>query len=371
MSCTCTHCIHLFRCEHGVLRACFGEGGLELYCGTISLSTDNWENDTVLSLHEAARLANPLNEFHGGTCKCKSKCTTNKCPCTKKGAPCSSKCHGGQKCSNNSQPPKCQSTESTTDSSKWLPTLHLDIHDKEVCESGVWLTDNHMLAAQNLLWKQFPHVQGLQPTVYDQGSKWTPMTSGGVQLLNQSSTLWLCVSMIECSPGEVALYDSLLSKTKVHPQIIKQIATIRNTKETHLTIKIMHSQGQTGTNDCGLFAIATATLMCYNIPPSTVLWDQEKMRQHLITCFENGKMEPFPAWDLPQQQKVISSIGEEQVLEEVKVRVYCRCRMPQTGRVKMAQCTNVTSGTTRIVRTFHKLSFCRKNRMSFVCAYCQ
>ena len=137
------------------------------------------------TLHEAARLANPLNEFHDGTCKCKSKCTTNKCPCKKEGAPCSSKCHGGQKCSNNSQPPKCQSTESTTNSSKWL---HLDIHDKDVCEGGAWLTDKHMQAAQNLLQKQFPHVQGLQPTVYDQGSKWTPMTSGGVQLLNQSNT---------------------------------------------------------------------------------------------------------------------------------------------------------------------------------------
>ena len=128
-----------------------------------------------------------------------------------------------------------------------------------------------MLAAQNLLRKQFPHVQGLQPTVYDQGNKWTPMTSGGVQLLNQSNTHWLCVSTIECSPSEVALYDSLLSKTKVHLHIIKQIAAIPNTKKTHLTTKIMHSQGQTGTNDCGLFAIATATSLCYNNPPSTVL----------------------------------------------------------------------------------------------------
>ena len=141
---------------------------------------------------------------------------------------------------------------STTDSSKWLPTLHLDIHDKDICESGVWLNDNHMQAAQNLLLKQFPHVQGLQLTVYYQGNKWTPMTSGGVQLLNQSNTHWLCVSTIECSPSEVALYDSLLSKTKVHLHIIKQIAAIPNTKKTYLTIKIMHSQGQTGTNDCGL-----------------------------------------------------------------------------------------------------------------------
>ena len=78
---------------------------------------------------------------------------------------------------------------------------------------------------------------------------WTPITSGGVQLRNQSNTHWLCVSTIECSPGEAALYDSLLSKTKVYPHITKQIATIRNAKDTHLTIKIMHSQGQTGTND--------------------------------------------------------------------------------------------------------------------------
>ena len=106
-------------------------------------------------------------------------------------------------------------------------------------------------------------------------------------------------------------------------------------------------------------------------PPSSVLWDQEKMRQHLITCFENGKMEPFPAWGLPQQQKVISSIGEEQVLEEVKVRVYCRCRMPQTGRVKMAQCTKCNEWYHQNCVNISQTIFCHKNRMSFVCAYCQ
>ena len=289
------HC----RSKYGVVATCFGEGDLELYPGSIDLSVDGWKNDKTISLHEAARLSNPLNEFHGGICKCGAQCATKVCPCRKKGAPCSTKCHGGRKCSNTcTQPTKeNQTTNSTegkqtskssipqdkraspstpaddkqTTTSPWLSHLFLDQRDKEECENGDWLTDKHMWAAQHLLKKQFPHLSGLQLTILKETGQWDIMASDGIQILNQTNTHWLCVTTIGCVQGEVSIYDSKLNKKKVHTEISQQIASFSCTQAPHITLRVMHCQGQSGESDCGLYAIATATSLAYGIPPSCVL----------------------------------------------------------------------------------------------------
>ena len=56
------------------------------------------------------------------------------------------------------------------------------------------------------------------------------------------------------------------------------------------------------------------------------------MRANLIKSFEEGKMKPFPGWEQHDHK-----IEEEEVVKELKVKVYCSCRMPQ-DRKKMAQC---------------------------------
>ena len=57
--------------------------------------------------------------------------------------------------------------------------------------------------------------------------------------------------------------------------------------------KWIKCQKQSGSNDCGLFAIATATAFCSGILPSSRIWDQSAMRIHLVNCFESRLMMPF------------------------------------------------------------------------------
>ena len=66
-----------------------------------------------------------------------------------------------------------------------------DIHD---IESGKWLSDNHMHAAQQLLKKQFPNRSGLQDTLKPQNLSWELMIPGQVQLLRDDGFHWICVS---------------------------------------------------------------------------------------------------------------------------------------------------------------------------------
>ena len=92
-TCTC-------RSSFGVLKTCFGEGDLELYRGSLPLTVEGWKKDPVLSLREAAKMLNPLNEFQVGRCNCKGSCRDQRCACRKRGSPCTSKCHQGTACSN-------------------------------------------------------------------------------------------------------------------------------------------------------------------------------------------------------------------------------------------------------------------------------
>ena len=188
-------------------------------------SSKHWQlDDTVLSLHEAARLANPLNEFHGGNCKC--KCTTNKCPCKKKGAPCAMVVRNVQTILNH----QSASRQSLL----------------RIVASGYQPSSGH--PRQRSLWEWCladwqPHASSTESTP-ETISICSRSSTDGLwprQEMDSNDIRWSTAS--QCSPSEVALYDRLLSKTKVHPHIIKQIATIRKTK-TNLTIKSCIRKGR-------------------------------------------------------------------------------------------------------------------------------
>ena len=59
-------------------------------------------------------------------------------------------------------------------------------------------------------------------------------------------------------------------------------------------VKFVDVQMQSGTYDCGLFAIAHATALALGEQPGNYLYDQPKMRKHLYKSFQMKTMTLFP-----------------------------------------------------------------------------
>ena len=58
-------------------------------------------------------------------------------------------------------------------------------------------------------------------------------------------------------------------------------------------VKIVHVQKHTGCNECGLFAIAKT--ITFGRSPVKAKYDQWCMRDHLVACLMQQKMEVFPS----------------------------------------------------------------------------
>ena len=61
-----------------------------------------------------------------------------------------------------------------------------------------------------------------------------------------------------------------------------------------LRVRVIQCRRQDGTNDCGVFAIAFATAIAFGQNPSRQNFQQEKMRSHLVNCFNKTRLSVFP-----------------------------------------------------------------------------
>ena len=91
----------------------------------------------------------------------------------------------------------------------------------------------------------------------------------------------------------VNIYDSLF--IDVDDETQKAIRKVFN--ESNISFSLPKVQRQKGTNDCGVFAIALATKLCFTQNPvsvSAMKYTQCALRGHLITCLENTYLIDFP-----------------------------------------------------------------------------
>ena len=129
-------------------------------------------------------------------------------------------------------------------------------------------------------------------------------------------------------------YDSLFPS--VNYDIKERIASILKSKKKQIQLHIERVQSQTNSVDCGLFAIAFITDLCYGIDPSNNLYKESKLRMHFLSCLQEGKMVPFPSERQKRQPPLLESFN-----------IYCRCRFPyapEHSREKSGDTVNNDSG---------------------------
>lgn len=193
----------------------------------------------------------------------------------------------------------------------------------QIIEKGEWLNDAHISYVNLLLKRQFPSVCGLYDPKFGQDLSFPVSEDPFIQILNVCGNHWMTVAGV--SPTQACVYDSLQRYVSV--DAMAQIAAIMNSKEKKIELKAQNTQFQKGGSDCGLFAIAFATALCFGTDPASCRYEQDKMRPHFVECVKKQRMTPFPSTGIRPGRPVKEAI-----------EVFCSCRLPETTEEKMVQC---------------------------------
>ena len=85
------------------------------------------------------------------------------------------------------------------------------------------------------------------------------------------------------------VYDSLY--TSIDQVTLNLISSLFG---SNTQVKLEEGPKQLGVKDCGVFAIATATILANGGNPTTATFNQQAMRPHLIKTFGNSHLQTFP-----------------------------------------------------------------------------
>ena len=202
----------------------------------------------------------------------------------------------------------------------WISHLHIHKEQETQLLQGMWLDDAVINAAQTLLKRHSTQLVA--------ASKADVLGGGAVQIMHTRTNHWVCLHLEE-DRSSVQLFDSLYSSIPM--STIDHVIELVHPLTEKITIKSMSMQSQTGSRDCGLFAVAVATALCYRHDPTVCRWVQQDMRKHLVHCLEAGEITPFPAaTEMPSQ------IGGTKKCHSQAV--HCVCRRRHKRKERMKQC---------------------------------
>ena len=187
----------------------------------------------------------------------------------------------------------------TTNSEKvWVQFQRsvLTVKDKQIIEEGHRLTDKHINFAQRLISSQFPHIGGLQSTLLQDRYYCFPHQSIQAVFCKKREHWIVASNMLTTDSHTVNVYDSMFDELDQEASTLIQQIFYSNSYCNNSGIKInMRSlQKQDGYADCGVFAVAVLTSLAYKEEPSSILYDQTKLREHLVQCFTAKLITLFP-----------------------------------------------------------------------------
>ena len=165
--------------------------------------------------------------------------------------------------------------------------IQLLIEDKLMIEEQHQLNDCHMNFVHAMLRTQFPKCNGLKNTLLQNQVRLT-IANKIVQILHIRNNQWIVISNVHCSGDDLSVYDTLYDDIDS-----STMALLSSMFEENINVSIVPQvQKQQGDVDCGVFSFAIATLLLHDLSPGS--YKQPLLRPHLISCFENKAMTPFP-----------------------------------------------------------------------------
>jgi len=215
--------------------------------------------------------------------------------------------------------------------------IPLKLAEKNIILQGEWLTDIHMDNFHRLLascsdyrpvetWRiQCLHT--IEPVLQDKKH---------IQILHSSSSLsdghWVCSYY---DKKKIFIYDSLNNKTlhKHHEQFLKRLFPTYNFEKN--PVKFPTVQQQPNYSDCGVFAIAFAISLLFDIKPDKVKYEHKLMRSHLIKILETNIIEHFPQDPQYVAQKVLPlAVIKIKEAEAIRIRMI---RQSETDQQKSSR----------------------------------
>jgi len=215
-------------------------------------------------------------------------------------------------------------------------TLVLGDTDILIISNTGELSDTHMEIGMSLLKHQFPIIGGMESTLLSQcrrGFSVQTSTSSRVVQIHHTGTHHWVTSTRDCDEEYVRVYDSLLRFDRqscpiVSTSLSSQLSQIYRCTSSELPVLFPDMSHQYNSVDCGVYALATATDICFNRDPSQSSYHTMSMRAHLLKCFEQQLFEPFPASQILRTNSFYYTIS-----------VFCYCRMPhQENMVDCVAC---------------------------------
>ena len=218
-------------------------------------------------------------------------------------------------------------TKASTIKNTWLPKLGLIVQDRDTIKNNLMLDDKVINAAQEVLKRQFPAISGWQDTVIGQVA-FESLPVDSVQIHHEPRRRhWVCSSSMNES---VQVFDSMFDTLSSSMQVqLSQCYRFAINVDV-IDVQLPSVQRQTGGVDCGLFAIAFAYELASGNEHGikNKIFNQQLMRDHLITCLENEHFNPFPSERTKKRQREDAKTFE--------IELFCTCLMPEV--MDMIQC---------------------------------
>ena len=180
------------------------------------------------------------------------------------------------------------------------------------------ITDRVVNFAQQLLKRINPNINDLQDCCYvpvEKDGVWKysvrmkSVMSPSCQVHHTGTDHW--ITSVQDTTDQIIIFDSSqIFSPNLTKSIQLQLFAIYDRGKRQIQIVHPHVQRQTNGVDCGIFAIAYATQFIFNqyIGYDLVEFDRSAMREHLLSCFQNQEITPFPK--LKRKMRLKKTVSE-------------------------------------------------------------